>query len=76
VREYPAVLTTAWQSSDGKKAQFLACYRKLKEVCTVDLRATDGARLIDENGAVLETLKPSLCTIEMPPHSVRMIEFL
>ena len=76
VTEYPAVLTTAWQASDGKRAQFFANYLKQKEICTLDLTDTNGADVIDENGVVVENLMPAVCTLEIPAGSVRMIEFI
>ena len=73
--EFPAVLTTAWQASDGTTAQFLASYRKTEEKCTLDLTGTLGAKLIDENGHVLKILDPEKCEITIPANSVRMIMY-
>lgn len=73
VTQYPAVLTTAWQASDGTKAQFFASYRKQEEKCTVDLTGTKGAYLMDENGKTIKTLKAEKCEITIPKHSVRML---
>ena len=73
--EFPAVLTTAWQASDGTTAQFLASFRKTEEKCTLDLTGTLGAKLIDENGHVLKILDPEKCEITIPANSVRMIMY-
>ncbi len=75
VTDYPSVLTTAWQASDGTKAQFLASYRKQEENCTIDLTGTNGAKVVDENGDIIETLGAEICEIVMPAHSVKMIIF-
>ena len=74
-RDYPAVLTTAWQASDGSRVQFLANYRKQEEVCTINLEGTKGARLLDEAGSVIQVLEDGICEIKMPPCCVRMIAF-
>ena len=73
--EYDAVLTTAWIASDGTRAQFLASYRNQVEKCTIDLTDTNGADLIDQNGAVIKTLDAAVCKLEILPHSVMMIKF-
>lgn len=73
--EYPAVLTTAWKSADGKTAQFFATYRQQNETFTVDLAGTKGARLVDFNGNVLKELDACVCKITLPPHSVNMLLF-
>ena len=74
--DYPAVLTTAWQASNGTTAQFLASYRKKEETCIVDLIGTNGAELIDEQGNVIATLGAEKVTVKVPAHSVRMLRFL
>ncbi len=73
--EYNAVLTTAWQASDGTRAQFLASYRNQAEKCEIDLTKTNGADLIDQNGNVIKTLRAEICNITVPAHSVVMIAF-
>lgn len=76
VTEYPAVLTTAWESQCGEKAQFFASYRKQEEKFTLNLKGTNGASLLDESGNIIMELKPEICNLKITPHSVLMIEFL
>lgn len=71
---YPAVMSTAFEASDGSTAQFLATYRTQEETCTVDLTSTNGAILLDENGAELDTLPAEKVTVKVPPHSLRMLK--
>lgn len=73
--EYPVVLSTAWQSTDGTKAQFLASYRNQNEECEIDLTDTNGAYLTDENGNIISELKPEICRLTLLPTSVKMIVF-
>ena len=73
--EYPVVLTTAWASSDGTCAQFVASYRNRSEEFTIDLTHTNGADLIDENGTVIKTLAAEVCSLTIPAHSVMMLAF-
>lgn len=73
--EYPVVLTTAWEASDGTRAQFMASYRNRAEEFTIDLTNTCGADLVDENGCVLKTLSAEICSLTIPAHSVQMIVF-
>ena len=73
--DYPVVLSTAWQAPDGKVAQILASYRKQEETCTLDLRNTNGATLLNHNGEALATLPAELCEITIPAHTVRMVSF-
>ncbi len=73
--EYPSVLTTAWKASDGTKSQFLANYCFEIKECTVDLRGTNGADLVNQNGDVITTLLPEICKIELLGNSVLMILF-
>ncbi len=73
---YPAVLTTAWKGTDGSKVQFFASYRKVNENCTVDLRNTNGAEIIDANGKVERILPADVYKLTIPPHSIKMIRFI
>ena len=73
--EYPAVLTTAWEESDGTRAQFLANYCLTTQKITIDLRNTNGADLIDENGNVIKVLDSAICELEILANSVSMIVF-
>ena len=73
--EYPVVLTTAWEASDGTKAQFVASYRNRTEDFTIDLTHTNGADLVDENGTVIKTLAAEVCSLTIPAHSVMMLAF-
>lgn len=73
--EYQKVLTSAWISSDGTRAQFLANYCQTAEECRIDLTGTSGAKLIDQNGEVIKMLAADVCTLSVPPYSVQMIEF-
>jgi hypothetical protein len=73
--EYPAVLTTAWEASDGDRAQFLASYRKQTESVTVYIDGENGATLYDENGNAAADLHKGANTLEIPPYSVRMLVF-
>lgn len=73
--EYPVVLTSAWEASDGTCAQFLANYCLTDEKCRIDLTSTNGAELINQNGEVVKTLAAEVCTLSIPPHSVQMIKF-
>ena len=73
--EYPVVLTTAWASSDGTCAQFVASYRNRSEEFTIDLTHTNGADLIDENGTVIKTLAAEVCSLTIPARSVMMLAF-
>ena len=71
--EYPAVLTTAWESSDGGRAQFLANYCNENKMCTIDLSCTNGADLIDQDGNVVKSIPAENCVIEVPRNSVMML---
>lgn len=73
--EYPSVLATAWEASDGTRAQFLANYTDKAKECTVDLTATQGADLIDTNGNIMQSLVAGKCLIKVPENSVVMIAF-
>lgn len=73
--EYPSVLTTAWKASDGTRAQFLANYCTKDNTCTIDLRDTNGAEVIDQDGNVVNSLLADVCTINVPKNSVVMILF-
>lgn len=74
-RDYPAVLTTAWEAFDGTHAQFLANYTKQEQICEIDLTGIKEARLLEEDGKVIEYPESGNCRITMPPCCVRMIEF-
>ena len=71
--EYPAVLTTAWESSDGGRAQFLANYCNENKMCTIDLSCTNGADLIDQDGNVVKSIPAENCVIEVSRNSVMML---
>lgn len=73
--KYPAVLTTAWEASDGSKSQFLANYCNQDKECVIYLSSTKGADVIDENGTVIKTLLPKMCEITIPKNSVMMLSF-
>ena len=73
--EYPSVLTTAWESSDGMRAQFLANYCSEAKECIIDLSGTNGADIIDQNGRVVASLLAKECSILMQENSVMMIYF-
>ena len=73
--EYPSVLTTAWESSDGARAQFLANYCDESKECEIDLSGTNGADIIDTNGCVVESLCIGDNVIELQPNSTMMLVF-
>ncbi|MBR3969080.1 MAG: hypothetical protein IKJ93_05785 [Clostridia bacterium] len=73
--EYPTVLTTAWQASDGTQAQFFANYCQTPQNITIDLSKTNGADLIDEKGNVIDSLVSTVCELEISANSVGMIVF-
>ena len=73
--EYQKVLTTAWKSSDGTRAQFMANYCNTAEKFTIDLTNTNGADLIDENGNIIGMLDAAVCQLEIKSNSVQMIKF-
>ena len=73
--EYDSVLTTAWQASDGTRAQFLANYCLTDKKITLDLSGTNGADLIDENGNITGSLNAESCELEISAHSVKMLIF-
>ncbi len=71
--EYSSVLTSAWEASDGTRAQFLANYCLDAKKCTIDLTGTNGADLIDENGKVIGCLEANVCELEVNANSVQML---
>lgn len=73
--EYSSVLTTAWQASDGTRAQFFANYCPTAKKITLDLSGTNGADLIDENGNVTGSLNAEVCELEISANCVKMIAF-
>ncbi|MBR2043047.1 MAG: hypothetical protein IJ946_01770, partial [Clostridia bacterium] len=73
--KYPAVLTSAWVTDQGEKAQFFAAYRKQNELCRVDLSGIKCAKLIDENGDILNTFTGDIAEFTVPKCSVRMLAF-
>lgn len=73
--EYPAVITTAWEASDGTRAQFLANYCAESKECTINLNDTNGADILDCNGEVVVSLTADKCTFKVPKNSAMMILF-
>lgn len=73
--QYQKVLTTAWEASDGTRAQFLANYCLTDEKCTIDLTGTNGADLMDEKGNITGTLDAAVCELNIAANSVAMISF-
>lgn len=73
--EYPAVLTAAWQASDGSRAQFLANYCTKAQKINLDLCSTNGADMIASNGDIICTLNAEICELEVLANSVNMLVF-
>ena len=73
--EYPSVLTTAWEASDGTRAQFLANYCSDAKECVVDLTNTNGADVIDQEGCTVMSLGAQKCVVNIKANSALMILF-
>lgn len=72
--KYPKVLTSAWISSNGEKAQFLANCTCHTADCTIDLSETDGGVIVDADGSEKQILPSGKCTVSVEANSALMLK--